>query len=82
MVYRMIDRMSEEQLNALFVILDGMTHDDKSKTNIRDEVNSICGILHEYANPDLIPFENEETWAEAAVERERRILEEMKNEDA
>lgn len=82
MVHSMIDRMSEEQVKALFVVLGGTIPDEKPETNISDEVDAVCGILHEYANPDLIPLENEEAWAEAAAERERRILEEMKNEDA
>ena len=81
-VYSIIDSMNEEQLNALFVILSGTVHEEKTKANIVEQVDAVMGILHEYANPDLIPFENEEAWAEAAVERERRILEEMKNEDA
>ena len=78
MVYSMIDRMSEEQLNALFVLLSGTFHEEKPKADIIEQVDAVCGILHEYANPDLIPFEKD-AWAEAAVERERRVLEEMNN---
>ena len=82
MVQSIIDHMNEEELKALFVVLNRRIPDEKPETNIRDQVDAVCGILHEYANPDLIPFESEEPWAEAAAEKERRILEEMKNEDA
>ena len=79
-VYNIIDRMNEEQLNALFVILSGTVQEEKPQTNIRDQVDAVCGILHEYANPDLIPFEKD-AWAEAAAEEERRFWEEMNRED-
>lgn len=79
-VYNIIDRMNEEQLNALFVILSGTVQEEKPQANIRDQVDAVCGILHEYANPDLIPFEKD-AWAEAAAEEERRFWEEMNSED-
>ena len=76
-VYNIIDRMNEEQLNALFVILSGTVHEEKPQANIRDQVDAVCGILHEYANPELIPFEKD-AWAEAAAEEERQFWEEMR----
>lgn len=79
-VHSMVDSLNEEQIRALFVILDGMIHEEKPKA--KKTAASIRGILHEYANPDLIPFENEEAWAEAAVERYRRVLEEEKNDNS
>ena len=38
MVYSMVDRLNEEQLKALFVILGGIVHDEKPETQIIEEV--------------------------------------------
>ncbi|GHU55774.1 hypothetical protein AGMMS49975_18050 [Clostridia bacterium] len=39
------------------------------------------GALHKYVNPSLIPFEGEDAWANAAVERYKRTLPGYENED-
>ena len=78
-VHSMVDSLNEEQIRALFVILDGMIHEEKPKA--KKTAASIRGILHEYANPDLIPFEKD-AWPEAAVEKHRRFLEEEKNDNS
>ena len=81
MVQSIIDHMNEEELKALFVVLNRTIPDEKPETNISDEVDALCGILHDAANPALIPFEKD-AWAEAAAEEERRFWEDYNNEDA
>ncbi|MCH5349107.1 MAG: hypothetical protein J1E40_07275 [Oscillospiraceae bacterium] len=78
-VHSMVDSLNEEQIRALFVILDGMIHEEKPKA--KKTAASIRGILHDVANPDLIPFEKD-AWAEAAVEKHIRFLEEEKNDNS
>lgn len=63
-VHTIVDRLSEEQLNALLVILGSV---DKSDNNDND-VDAVRGILHNAANPDLIPLE-EGAWERAVAER-------------
>ena len=72
--YSMMSRLDEEQLNALIVILRGMTKEEMPKP--KKSAASLCGILHEYANPDLIPLEKT-AWEQAAVEKHVRFLEEI-----
>ena len=74
--YSMIDNLDEEQLNALIVILRGMTKQKPLK-----EKKSARGIFHDVANPELIPLEKE-VWENAAVEKHLRILEEIKHENS
>ncbi len=64
-----IDKMTEEQMEALIVVLKHGEQTDKKVS-----VDDIAGILHKYANPELIPFEKE-AWANAAVEN---YIEEMR----
>ncbi|MCH5349239.1 MAG: hypothetical protein J1E40_07940 [Oscillospiraceae bacterium] len=68
-------------MKALFVVLGGTIPDEKPETNISDEVDALCGIFHDAANPALVPFEKD-AWAEAAAEEERRFWEDYNNEDA
>ena len=42
-------------------------------TENRPTAESVMGILSAYANPELIPLEKE-AWADAAVEKHKRIL--------
>ena len=78
-VHSMVDSLNEEQIRALFVILDGMVREEKPKA--KKTAASLRGIFHDVANPDLIPFEKD-AWAEAAAEEERRFWEDYNNEDA
>lgn len=74
--YGMIDRLDEEQLNALLVILGGLVHDEKPKEKIK--AASVRGIFHDVANPELVPLEKY-AWEQAAVEKHIRQMEEMKH---
>ena len=60
MAYSMIDTLTEEQLQEVIVFLKGY----KKKTA---SVESVRGILSEYANPDLIAQE-ESAWERTVVE--------------
>lgn len=62
-IYGIIENMSEEQLNALFIILGGIVRPENSKTK-----KSARGIFSDSANPELIPLEKE-AWAESVKER-------------
>ena len=64
-----IDEMTEEQMEALIVILKR----DEPHTK-KVSVDDIAGRLHKYADPNLIPFEKE-AWANAAAEN---YIEEMR----
>ncbi|MBR1529516.1 MAG: hypothetical protein IJ642_09480 [Oscillospiraceae bacterium] len=77
--YSMIDHLDEEQLNALIVILRGMTKEEPPKK--KKSAASLCGIFHDVANPDLIPLEKT-AWEQAAVEKHIRFLEEMNSENS
>ena len=63
-VHTIVDRLSEEQLNALLVILGSVDNSD----NNDNDVDAVMGILHDAANPDLIPLE-EGAWGRAVAER-------------
>lgn len=67
----LIDKMTEEQMKALIVILNYNEQPEKKVS-----INDVAGRLHKYANPELIPFEKE-AWANAAAEN---YLEEMRGE--
>ncbi len=60
-VHTIVDRLTEEQLNALLVILGSVDNSD-------NDVDAAMGILHDAANPDLIPLE-EGAWGRAVAER-------------
>ena len=88
MAHSLVDRLTEKQLEVLIAFLD-MTfpehenkNNDEEKPKAKKTAASIRGILHDVANPALIPFENEEAWAEAAVEKHIRLLEEEKNDNS
>lgn len=75
-----VERLTEKQLEVLIAFLD-MTFPEKADKNDDDEVDALCGIFHDAADPALIPFEKD-AWAEAAAEEERRFLEEHNGEDS
>ena len=75
-VYSVIDTMDDEQLNALSIYLADMMK--KQREENRKKIEALKGIMHDVANSDLIPLEKE-AWANAAVEKHQRFLEEMKN---
>ncbi len=64
-----IDKMTEEQMEALIVVLK---HSEQPETKV--SVDDIAGRLHKYADPKLIPLEKE-AWANAAAEN---YIEEMR----
>ena len=63
-LHLMIDDMTEEQANALFIVL-GVSN---SANSGGDDVDAVMGILHDAANPDLIPLE-EGAWGRAVAEK-------------
>lgn len=63
-LHLMIDDMTEEQANALFIVLGVSSAAD----NESDDVDAVRGILHSAANPELIPLE-EGAWERAVAER-------------
>lgn len=64
-----IDKMTEEQMKALIVVLNG----NEEYTN-KVSVDDVAGSLHKYADPKLIALEKE-AWANAAAEN---YMEEMR----
>ena len=43
-----------------------------------NEIDSLCGVFHNVADPDKIPFEKN-AWADVAAEKHLKLLEEIKN---
>lgn len=74
-LHSIIDEMSVDQMEAWLVILEA-----SRRKQAAVEVDSVMGILHQYANPDLIPLEKD-AWAEAASEKEKKFWEERSYED-
>lgn len=70
LLYAMIDRLTEEQMQGLIMLLSGKV----SSQTYHDEVYSVMGGLSEYANPDLIPLEKDawEIEVKAKYENDRR----------
>lgn len=62
-VVGMLDGLTEEQLEAIAVILSGMTVQSPRK-----KASEVKGILHRFANPDLIPSEDG-AWERDLAER-------------
>ena len=81
MLYQDIAFLTDEQVEELAVIVKELRKRKKANDDIADEVDALCGIFHDAANPDLIPLEKE-AWASAAAEKHLRILEEMKHENS
>ena len=78
MLYQDIAFLTDEQVEELAEFVKKIK---QRKENDADEVDALCGIFHDAANPDLIPFEKN-AWAEAAAEKHLHILEEMKHENS
>lgn len=76
--YSMIDELTDEEFNALIIILKSMNKTSQKKT--KSNIGSLKGILHEYADPSKIPLE-ETAWAEAASEKHLKFLEETRDEN-
>lgn len=70
--------LTESQLKALLALIDTMI--PASEHHLKNtDVDSVMGILHEYANPDLIPQEKD-AWAEAVSKKEENFWEGYHNE--
>ncbi len=76
--YQMIDALDEEQLITVVTFINNLKQE---KQNVSDEVDALCGIFHDVANPNLIPLEKN-AWEQAAVEKHIKFLEEMKRENS
>lgn len=63
MVIGMLDGLTEEQLDAIAVILSGISRSTPSK-----KASDVKGALHKYANPAMIPLE-EGAWERDIAER-------------
>ena len=63
--YSMIDSLDEEQLNQVIVFIQNLPEKSKAK---KPTVESLCGVLHEYAKPGLRNLE-EGAWERDIVER-------------
>ena len=72
----LIDGMTDEQMNEVVIFIQ--SRPQQPKKDIRSEVEALKGIFHDVADPAKVPFERE-AWANAAVEKHQRFLEEMKN---
>lgn len=70
--YALIDELSEEQFDALMVILQSMHMENQNKYH--DKLDSIMGIFHDYADISKIPLEKE-AWAEAVTEKHLQNME-------
>lgn len=70
LLYTMIDELTEQQMQGLIMLLSGKS----SPQSYRDDVYSVMGSLHEYANPDLIPLEKDawEMEVKSKYENDRR----------
>ena len=78
MAYSMIDTLTEEELNAIIVILNGLTKEKKSKP--KKSAASLKGIFHDVADPAKVPFERE-AFANAVVENHKQFLEDSWNDN-
>ena len=58
LLYTIIDGLTEQQMQGLIMLLRGK-ETEKPSESYRDEVYSVMGGLSKYANPDLIPLEQD-----------------------
>ncbi|MCM1507012.1 MAG: hypothetical protein NC177_07750 [Ruminococcus flavefaciens] len=63
-IYRDIAFFTDEQIEELAVFVNNI----KNRQTV-DEVDTLCGIFHDVANPALIPSEKS-AWEQSAVENE------------
>lgn len=68
MVYSLIDRLNDAQLEAIMSILNQFSIPQYNEANPRPKAGTLKGALAEYAAPDLISQEKE-AWANAAAEK-------------
>lgn len=64
MLYSIIDNMSEEQMRVWLTVLGGVPHQKN-----QNEIEALCGVLHDAANPELISSEKD-AWKRAAAEKQ------------
>ncbi len=74
MATKMLDGLNEEQLITVVRFISNLKQNNQNSVN--NEVDALCGIFHDVANPDLIPLEKT-AWEQAAVEKHVRFLEEI-----
>lgn len=69
-LYAIIDELNEQQMQGLIMLLSNKV----SPTSYRDEVYNVMGGLNQYADPALIPLENDawEKEVKAKYENDRR----------
>lgn len=75
MLYNIIENMTEEQMQAWLVVLGGTASQSSN-----DDVDALCGILHDAADPNLVQSEKS-AWERAAVEKHTKIISEADNEN-
>ena len=70
LLYSMIDKLTEQQMQELITLLS----ENNPQNTYRDEVYGVMGALKEYADPRLIPLENDawEKEVKARYENDRR----------
>ncbi len=78
--YYMIDRLNEEQLNALVTFLSGFLPDEPITKTKKKSAADLCGIFHDVADPEKAALEKT-AWEQAAIDKHIRISEESANED-
>ena len=69
-IYRDIALFNDEQIEELAVFVEQIKN--KSVDDI-DEIDKLCGIFHDAANPELIPLEKT-AWEQSAVEKKLNKL--------
>lgn len=68
-IYRDIAFFTDEQIEELATFVQQIKNKSVDST---DEVDKLCGIFHDAANPDLIPLEKT-AWEQSAVENEKNF---------
>lgn len=74
-IYRDIAFFTDEQIEELAIFVKQIKN-----RQIADEVDALCGIFHDAANPDLIPLEKT-AWEQAAAENEKTFRESYSDEN-
>lgn len=67
-VYSLIDRLNDAQLEAIMSILNQFSIPKYNETEPRPKAGTLKGALADCANPDLI-LKEKEAWANAAAEK-------------
>lgn len=74
-IYRDIAFFTDEQIEELAIFVNQIKNRQSA-----DEVDALCGIFHDAANPDLIPLEKT-AWEQAAAENEKTFWESYSDEN-